>query len=103
MADAAATALDEVTWDLSHLLAEEDGAAPEGDEAAVASLLDRAEAAAGTFASGYEGHVEELDGPGVIEAMRKLAEISELVGRAANFAHLRFAADTEDPANGALM
>ena len=35
--------------------------------------------------------------------MEQLAEISELAGRAANFAHLRFAADTEDPANGALM
>ena len=35
--------------------------------------------------------------------MEQIAELSELAGRAANFAHLRFAADTEDPANGALM
>ena len=35
--------------------------------------------------------------------MEELAAISELAGRAANFAHLRFAADTEDPANGALV
>ena len=35
--------------------------------------------------------------------MEELASISELAGRAANFAHLRFAADTEDPANGALV
>ena len=30
--------------------------------------------------------------------MERLAEISELAGRAANYAHLRFAADTEAPA-----
>jgi oligoendopeptidase F len=101
----AATALDGVRWDLSHLL--QDGeAAPDstdGDEAAVNGLLDRAEQMSEGFARAYESHVEELDGPGLVEAMKRLAEISELAGRAANFAHLRFAADTEDPANGALM
>ena len=45
----------------------------------------------------------ELDGAGLRTAMEHLAEISELAGRAANYAHLRFAADTEDPANGALV
>ena len=35
--------------------------------------------------------------------MERLARISELAGRAANYAHLRFAADTEDPAIGALL
>ena len=35
--------------------------------------------------------------------MTELAAISELAGRAASFAHLRFAADTEEPANGALV
>ena len=55
------------------------------------------------FAERYEGKVAELDGAGLRGAMEELAAISELAGRAANFAHLRFAADTEDPANGALM
>ena len=102
MAEAPTTTLDEVTWDLSHLL---DGErAPDGgEEAAVDALLDRADELAEIFARAYEGHVEELDGPGLIEAMKKLAEISELAGRAANYAHLRFAADTEAPANGALL
>ena len=102
MTDAAATALDEVRWDLSHLLDDgEAGAA--GDEAAVNGLLDRADELAEVFARAYEGHVDELDGPGLLTAMQQLAEISELAGRAANFAHLSFAADTEDPANGALL
>jgi oligoendopeptidase F len=35
--------------------------------------------------------------------MERLAGISDLVGRALNFAHLRFAADTETPAVGALL
>ena len=35
--------------------------------------------------------------------MQRLARISELAGRALNYAHLRFAADTEDPAIGALL
>src|SRR3954451_4480057 len=104
MADTVATALDEVRWDLSHLLEGAEGSASaDGDEAAVGALLDRAEELAEGFARAYEGHVEELDGPGLVEAMKQLAAISELAGRAANFAHLRFAADTEDPANGALM
>jgi oligoendopeptidase F len=35
--------------------------------------------------------------------MEKLADLSDLIGRAANYAHLRFAADTADPANGAMV
>ena len=35
--------------------------------------------------------------------MDELGAISELAGRAGNYAHLRFAADTDDPANGALV
>src|SRR5690242_8688127 len=102
MAEAPATTLEEVTWDLSHLL---DGevTSEESDETAVEALLSQADQLAETFAGAYEGRVEELDGPGLVEAMKKLAEISELAGRAANYAHLRFAADTEDPANGALV
>ncbi|HEX6585212.1 MAG TPA: M3 family oligoendopeptidase [Solirubrobacterales bacterium] len=103
MTTAGTTTLDEVTWDLSHLL-QGDGIEPaESEEATVVALLDRAEELAESFARAYEGHVGELDGPGLVEAMKRLAELSELAGRAANFAHLRFAADTENPANGALL
>jgi oligoendopeptidase F len=101
MAQAEKTSLEEVTWDLSHLL---DGGAEGADEEAVVSeLLDRAEALADDFADRHEGRIAELDGDGLRAAMERLAEISELAGRAANFAHLRFAADTENPAHGALM
>src|SRR5262249_60586659 len=73
------------------------------DEAAVGALLDRAEELAAAFAQTYEERVAELDGPGLVEAMSGIAEISELAGRAGSYAQLRFAADTEDPANGALV
>ncbi len=104
MASTDTAELSKVTWDLSHLL-EGDGVepSPEGDEATVDALLDRAEELAEAFAADHEGKVAELDGPGLVAAMERLAEISELAGRAANYAHLRFAADTEAPANGALM
>lgn len=95
----AETALEEVTWNLDDLL---DGDATD-PEAAVTALLDEAEKASAKFADEYEGKVAGLDGPGLIVAMTKLADISDRAGRALNYAHLRFAADTADPANGALL
>jgi oligoendopeptidase F len=103
MADAAISTLDEVTWDLSDLL---DGGGIDAigsDEGAVRALLDRADRLAEEFAGDNEGGVAGLDGAGLIEAMKRLAEISELAGRAGSYAQLRFAADTEAPANGALV
>lgn len=92
-------ALADVTWNLDDLL---DGD-PGEPEAAVDDLLSEAEKASEKFAAEYEGKVAELDGPGLIVAMTKLADISDRAGRALNYAHLRFAADTADPANGALL
>ncbi|MDQ2700127.1 MAG: M3 family oligoendopeptidase [Actinomycetota bacterium] len=94
------SALEQVTWNLDDLLA---GIEADSPEAAVAELLDEADSAADRFAANYEGKVAELDGDGLIAAMETLAEISDLAGRALNFAHLRFAADTADPENGALL
>ena len=94
------SALDRVTWQLDDLLDEGTAADP---EAAVGDLLERADRLSESFAEDYEGRVGDLDGQGLIEAMKRLAEISDLGGRALNYAHLRFAADTADPANGALL
>ena len=94
------SALDEVTWNLDDLLDEGTESDP---EASVVALLDEADKADGKFAAEYEGKVAELDGEGLIVAMTRLADISDRAGRALNFAHLRFAADTADPANGALL
>jgi oligoendopeptidase F len=96
------------SWELSDLIDLEAAGVPgaaEGDDdrAAVDALLDEADRLAEEFAGRYEGAVADLDGPGLREAMDTLARISELVGRALNYAHLRFAADTADPAIGALL
>lgn len=101
----------EITWDLEDLIDLEaaglgtEGSEPAADdpEAAVAALLDEADRRSEIFAERYEGKVGDLDGPGLREAMEALAELSELVGRALNYTHLSFAADTADPKIGALL
>ena len=92
--------LAEVTWNLDDLLG--DLAALEPREA-IEQMLDEADREAASFAEAYEGKVGELDPEGLREAMTRLAGVSDLAGRALNYAHLRFAADTADPANGALL
>jgi oligoendopeptidase F len=83
-------------WDLSPLV---DG---EG-EAGVARMLEEAIARASTFATTHAGKVAQLDGAGLVAAMRELATIYELVGRAGSYASLQFSTDTADPPRGALL
>ncbi|HET6506754.1 MAG TPA: M3 family oligoendopeptidase [Baekduia sp.] len=90
------TALESVAWDLDPLV---DG---EG-EAGADRLLDEADRRATDFQKEHAGKVADLDGPGLAAAVAELAQISELAGRAGNYAMLRFAVDTADPANGALL
>ena len=98
----------ELTWDLSHLTDLEaagigSGGSKQEPRAAVELLLAEAERLSGEFAQRYESRVAELDGPGLVEAMTALAAISDLAGRALNYAHLSFAGDTADPEIGALL
>lgn len=86
----------EVAWDLEPLV---DGEGAGG----VDRQLDEADQRATAFAERYAGKVAELDGPGLEEAMRELAAISELVGKAGSYAHLDFSTDTSDPKRGALV
>ena len=88
------TELQEVVWDLDHLV----GGPPGVDEA-----LDRADRLAASFAETYRGALAEIDADGLAAAMAQLAEINDLVGRAASYAQLRFSTDTADPDRGALM
>jgi oligoendopeptidase F len=87
------SALAQARWNLDPLL----------DGRTVEDLLDAAAEAGAEFASTYRGKVADLDAAGLAEAMHKLADLSDLIGRAANYAHLRFAADTAEPANGAMV
>src|SRR5947209_12346704 len=88
--------LEATAWDLEPLV---DGEGKEGVERRLTEALERARA----FAERYAGKLGELDGAGLAEAMHELAEILELVSRAGDYAMLRFATDTADPANGALL
>ena len=88
--------LEATAWDLDPLV--------EGDgEAGVERALDEAAQRAAAFAERYEGKVASFDGDRLVEAMRELGELSELVGRAGSYAELRFSTDTADPARGALL
>jgi oligoendopeptidase F len=90
------TVLEDVAWDLEPLV---DGAGAEGCD----RLLDEATERASAFAGRYAGKVAEIDGATLAAAVEELGAMFELVGRAGSYASLRFAADTADPANGALM
>jgi oligoendopeptidase F len=90
------SAVEDVSWDLEPLV--------EGEgEAGADRMLDEAEQRAADFASRYQGTVETIDGPTLAAAMNELQAISELVGKAGSYAMLRFATDTAEPRNGALL
>jgi oligoendopeptidase F len=90
------TDLQDVAWDLDPLV---EGEGADGADRMLAEADERAAA----FAERYAGRAKDLDGDELSAAMRELEVISELVGRAGNYAHLRFSVDTIDPANGALV
>lgn len=83
-------------WDLEPLV---EGRGPDG----VRDYLDRAGARARAFAELHRGRVAELDAANLVEAMRELEAIYELVGRAGSYAALWFTTDTRDPERGALI
>ena len=89
-------AVESVAWDLAPLL---DGTG----EDAIDSMLDEAQRRADAFAETYAGRVAQLDGAGLVAAMRDLAELQELAGRVGNFAMLEFSTDTADPVRGARL
>ena len=86
---------DEVVWDLAPLL-------PAPGDAGIEQLLAGADAKADELAA-FRGRIAELDAGGLVEFMRGLAEVHDLIGRAGSFVGLDFAADTTDPVRGARM
>jgi oligoendopeptidase F len=88
--------LEAANWDLEPLV---DGRGPEAVEELLNEARDRAQA----FAETYKGRVAELDPAGLAEAMRELAELHDLAGRAGSYAMLSFSLDTTDPERGARI
>jgi oligoendopeptidase F len=97
--DVADSEVEEVAWDLDPLL---DGD-PSDPVASVDAMLAEAQRRADAFAERYAGHVAELDGAGLAEAMRELGDLQEIVARAGSFSGLHFSTDTADPERGALF
>jgi oligoendopeptidase F len=91
--------LQDVAWNLDPLL---DGGADDPDAAVTAMLAD-AQGRAETFAQTYQGKLAEIDGAGLVAAMRELETIQETLGRAGSYAMLDFAGNTADPPRGALL
>jgi oligoendopeptidase F len=83
-------------WDLEPLVYGE-------DEAGVDRLLNDATERASAFAGRYAGKLQTIDAAELERAMLELAEIQDMLGRAASYAGLRFSTDTADPARGALL
>jgi oligoendopeptidase F len=91
-----AATLEDVAWNLEPLVNGE-------GEPGAARFLEEAQDRSAAFAERYQGKVASIDGAQLAEAVAELQAISELVGRAGTYAMLRFATDTADPANGALL
>jgi oligoendopeptidase F len=89
-------ALQGAAWDLEPLV---DARGSAGVEELLLEARDRSTA----FAERHRGRVGELDAAGLAEAMRELAAIHDLAGRAGSYAMLWFTLDTTDPPRGALI
>ena len=85
-----------VEWDLAPLVDDR------GDDA-VAEMIGEAERRAREFAGAHAGRVASFDADTLRAAATELGAIYDLVGRAGSYAMLRFSADTDDPATGALL
>lgn len=90
-----AVVAESVHWDVEPLL-------PEPGPAGVDALLDRIDSLVSRLEE-YRGRIADLDAPGLAELMSLSAEIADGLGRAGNYAMLRFCIDTSDPPVAALM
>lgn len=96
MSDAALSpereAVEDVEWDLEGLL----------NGSTIDELLAEADQIVARLET-YRGRIGELDAPGLVEAMRYSAQLSDVLGRVGNYAGLRFSVDTGDPEIAATM
>ena len=94
-----ASSADGVTWDLSNLY--------RGlDDPGLVHDLEEAMKRAQAFETIYRGKIAVTGGPSVpflLAALQEYESLSEQMDRPAVYAHLVFAAKTDDPAHGALL
>ena len=82
----------DVAWDLDTLI--------EGTD--LDSLLDQSDQIADQLET-YRGRVGSMTQEELVTAMRLMADLQEVQGRAGYYAMLRFSENTSDPERGALM
>ncbi|MEM6783983.1 MAG: M3 family oligoendopeptidase [Bacteroidota bacterium] len=92
--DAPKTGAEEVRWNLNDLYA---------DTNALEADLARADDLAAAYADRYRGRLNSLQAPALATAMKDLAAIQDMLGRAYTFAYLNWSTATEDTARGALL
>ena len=85
----------DVSWRLSDITGSDDGSS-------IHPILDDAAARAERLQR-FRGQLATMTAADLGAFWQEVEDISELLGRVGNFAQLRFATDTADPANGALM
>jgi oligoendopeptidase F len=90
------TGAEEVTWDLSDLYETVDDPAIDRD-------LDEADTRADELARAYRGRIAGLGAEELRELLKAYEHIHELSGKARSYAYLNWSANTEEPANGALL
>lgn len=90
------TGAEHVAWDLSDLYASR-------ADPALMRDLDEADARAAVFRERYYRRIAALDAPGLLEMLREYEAIAELSTKAGSYAHLAWAAETTEPALGALL
>ncbi len=91
--DAAVSAPELPRWDLADLYDGQDSPALERD-------LAEADRAAQAFSAAYAGRLGRLDAAGLVASIAEYERIDVLLGRAASYAGLLFAGDSEDGAIG---
>src|SRR5258708_2977990 len=90
------TGAEEIHWDLTHLY-------PGDARNAIEADLSQADELAQGFDRDYRRAVAGLDADGMVEALNRLEEIQELLGKIASYAFLDFSTDVADAARGALL
>jgi oligoendopeptidase F len=90
------TGAEDIHWNLDDLYTGDRAAAVEAD-------LRRADDLAQAFAAEVRGTLAGLDATGMVEAVRRMEGIEEILGRAASYAFLHFCTDMADAPRGALL
>ena len=91
----AASSVDDIAWDLEPLL-------PTPGSAGVTELLDAASVEVNELET-YRGTLASLSAVELAGFFEILASVIDKIGRATNYAMLRFSVATDDPAVGAMM